>query len=136
MSGGEDFFDTNLIVYLLSSDGAKADCAEDLIARGGVISVQVLNEFVAVATRKLRMPWREIHDVLTQLRSVCEVVPITVETHERALRLAERHGLSVYDALIVSAALLSGCTTLHTEDLQHGLVIDRQLTIRNPFRSP
>lgn len=136
MSGGEDFFDTKLIVYLLSSDEARADRAEDLIARGGVISVQVLNEFVAVATRKLRMPWREIHDVLTQLRSVCEVVPITVETHERALRLAERHGLSVYDALIVSAALLSGCRTLHTEDLQHGLVIDRQLTIRNPFRSP
>lgn len=133
MNGSEDFFDTNVVLYLLSADTAKADRAEELLALGGTISVQVLNEFVAVASRKLRMSLMEIREVLTPIRAVCAVEPITVETHERALRIADRYGMSIYDALIVSAALLAGCETLHSEDMQDGQVIDRKLTIRNPF---
>lgn len=133
MSGGEDFFDTNVLLYLLSADTAKADRAEDLLALGGTISVQVLNEFVAVASRKLRMPLAEVREMLDQVRAVCAVEPMTVETHERALTIAERYGVSIDDALIVAAALLAGCTTLHSEDMQDGQVIDRQLTIRHPF---
>jgi predicted nucleic acid-binding protein len=90
---------------------------------------------VAVASRKLRMSWIEIREVLAQIRAVCAVEPITIETHERALRIAERYGLSIYDALIVSAALLANCKTLHSEDMQDGQVVERQLTIRNPFTS-
>jgi predicted nucleic acid-binding protein len=133
MNGSEDFFDTNVVLYLLSADNAKADRAEELLALGGTISVQVLNEFVAVASRKLRMSLMEIREVLTQIRAVCAVEPMTVETHERALHIADRYGMSIYDALIVSAALLAGCETLHSEDMQDGQVIDRKLTIRNPF---
>lgn len=136
MNGGDHFFDTNVVLYLLSADTAKADRAEDLIALGGAISVQVLNEFVAVASRKLRMPLAEVREVLSQIRAVCKVEPITTETHERALNIAERYGLSIYDALIVAAALLAGCTTLFSEDMQDGQVIDQQLTIRNPFGAP
>ena len=135
MSGGEDFFDTNVVLYLLSADTAKADRAEELLAIGGTISVQVLNEFSAVASRKLRMSWIEIREVLSQIRAVCAVEPITFETHERALRIAERYGLSIYDALIVSAALVANCKTLHSEDMQDGQVVERQLTIRNQFVS-
>lgn len=135
MNGGETFFDTNVVLYLLSADAAKADRAEDLLAHGGTISVQVLNEFVAVASRKLRMPLTEVREILDQIRAVCAVEPMTIETHERALNIAERYGLSIYDALIVAAALLAGCTTLFSEDMQHGQVIDRQLTIRNSFES-
>lgn len=133
MNGREDFFDTNVVLYLLSADTAKADRAEELLALGGTISVQVLNEFVAVASRKLRMSLIEIREVLTPIRAVCAVEPITVETHERALHIADRYGMSIYDALNVSAALLAGCETLHSEDMQDGQVIDRKLTIRNPF---
>lgn len=133
MSGGEDFFDTNVVLYLLSADTTKADRAEELLAIGGTINVQVLNEFVSVASRKLRMSWIEIREVLAQVRAVCAVEPMTIETHERALRIAERYGMSIYDALIVSAALLANCKTLHSEDMQDGQVIERQLTIRNPF---
>jgi predicted nucleic acid-binding protein len=135
MSGGEDFFDTNVVLYLLSADTAKADRAEELLAIGGTISVQVLNEFAAVASRKRRMSWIEIREVLAQIRAVCAVEPMTIDTHERSLRIAERYGLSIYDALIVSAALLANCKTLHSEDMQDGQVIERQLTIRNPFTS-
>jgi len=133
MSAGEDFFDTNVVLYLLSADADKADRAEELLAIGGTISVQVLNEFVAVASRKLHMSWIEIREVLAQVRAVCAVEPITVETHERALRVAERYGLSIYDALMVSAALIADCKTLYSEDMQDAQVIERQLTIRNPF---
>ena len=136
MSAGDDFFDTNVVLCLLSADAAKADRAEELIALGGTISIQVLNEFAAVASRKLGMPLGEVREVLVQIRAVCAVEPITIETYERALHIAERYGLSIYDALIVSAALLSGCRTLHTEDMQDGQVIEGQLTIRNPFRTP
>ena len=127
------FFDTNVVLYLMSADTAKADVAENLLSAGGAISVQVLNEFAAVARRKLAMSWPEIREVLTQVRMVCAVLPITAETHDRALLVAERHGLSFYDACIVAAALLAGCTTLYSEDMQHGQLIDRQLTILNPF---
>ncbi len=134
MSGAEAFFDTNVVLYLLSADDAKADRAEELLAIGGIISVQVLNEFTAVASRKLRMSWPEIREVLAQVRAVCNVEPMSVDTHDRAAQLAERYGLSIYDALIVAAALLAGCSTLYSEDMQNGQVIERQLTIRNPFQ--
>jgi len=127
------FFDTNVVLYLLSADPAKAERAEELIAEGGLISVQVLNEVTAVTRRKLGMSWREIRDVLAQLRAACAVAPLTVETHERGLLVAERFRLSVYDGMIVAAALLAGCSILYTEARQDGQVIDGQLTLRNPF---
>ena len=127
------FFDTNVVLYLLSADPAKAERAEELVAEGGLISVQVLNEVTAVTRRKLGMSWREVRDVLAQLRAACAVAPLTVETHERGLLVAERFRLSVYDGMIVAAALLAGCSILYTEARQDGQVIDGQLTLRNPF---
>ena len=135
MREADCFFDTNVILYLLSVDAAKADRAEELLAIGGAISVQVLNEFTSVASKKLRMSWSEIAEILAQVRAVCPVVDMTVATHDRAVAVVERYGLSFYDALIVAAALIAGCSTLYSEDMQHGQVIERQLTIRNPFLS-
>ena len=134
MPDAKGFFDTNVLLYLLSSDAAKADAAEELLAAGGFISVQVLNEFASVASRKLGMSWSEIKDALDSIRAVCEVLPMSVTIHHRALEIAERYGLSIYDAMIVASALVAGCETLHSEDLQDGQVIEN-LTIRNPFRS-
>lgn len=128
------FFDTNVLLYLLSADAAKADRAEELLAAGGVVSVQVLNEFVSVAGRKLAMTWPEIRDCLGPLRASLRVEPLTVETHDGALALAERYGVAFYDALILSAARLAGCRTLYSEDLQDGQAFEGPLTVRNPFR--
>jgi predicted nucleic acid-binding protein len=129
------FFDTNVLLYLLSGDAAKADRAEELVAQGGTIGVQVLNEFASVASRKLGMSHAEIRDVLESIRAICAVAPLTLEIHDRALGQAERYGFSIYDALIVAAALEADCGTLYTEDLQDGQVIDGSLTISNPFRA-
>ncbi len=127
------FFDTNVIVYLLSGDAAKADRAEELLAGGGHISVQVLNEFAAVARRKLGLTWAETKDILAQVRAVCRVESVTLDMHDRAIRISERFGYSIYDSLIIAAAIVAGCDALYTEDMQDGQVIDQQLTIKNPF---
>ena len=134
MSDVEPFFDTNVLLYLLSADTLKADRAESLLAAGGTVSVQVLNEFAAVALRKMAMTVTELREILEPVRSVCRVEPVTEGTHDRALALAERYGFSFYDALLIAAALRAGCERLYSEDLQHGQVIDRQLRILNPFR--
>ncbi len=127
------FLDTNILLYLLSADSIKAEKAEDVVAGGGIISVQVLNEFASVASRKLQMPFEEIQEILSQIRTICAVEPITVDTHDRGMQLAAQYSLSIYDAMIVAAALLTDCTTLYSEDMHDGKVIDQQLTIRNPF---
>lgn len=128
------FFDTNVLLSLLSGDEAKSDRAEHLIGQGGVISVQVLNEFAAVASRKLALTWPDIREILSAVRSVCRIEAITVETHDRGVAVADRYGFTMYDSLIVSAALLAGCTVLYTEDIQDGQIIDG-ITVRNPFMS-
>jgi predicted nucleic acid-binding protein len=132
MSAADVFFDTSVLLYLLSADQPKADRTEALVAEGGTISVQVLNEFASVALRKLAMALPDVRDVLGTIRAVCTVRPVDVETHELGLDIVERYRLSLYDGLIVAAATRAGCTTLYAEDLQHGQSIGR-LTIRNPF---
>ena len=127
------FFDTNVLVYLASDDSAKADRAESALAVGGAISVQVLNELTNVARRKMRMSWAETHGFLATLRGLLTVHPVTVEVHDSGLRLAERYGLSTYDAMIVASAVHAGCDRLWSEDLQHGMVLDGGLRVINPF---
>jgi predicted nucleic acid-binding protein len=133
MSG--NFFDSDILVYLASGDRAKAGTAEATIARGGVISVQVLNEVANVARRKMQMSWPETRAFLALLRGLLDVRPLTLETHESGLRLAERYRLSIFDAMIAAAALEAGCGTLWSEDMQHGLSLEEGLRIVNPFRT-
>ncbi|MCF7983599.1 MAG: PIN domain-containing protein [Thiohalocapsa sp.] len=133
MSGTEAFFDTDVLLYLLSGDAAKADRAEALLAEGGAISVQVLNEFAAVASRKLGLTWPEIRELLDTARALCRVEPLTVATHARGLAICERYGFSLYDSMIVAAALLADCSVLWTEDLQDGQRIEDRLLVKNSF---
>lgn len=129
------FFDTNVLLYVVSGDALKADRAEKLVAEGGTISVQVLNEFANVARRKLGLPWTETRTLLATMRGLLRTVDLTVETHELGLNLAERHSLSIYDAMIAAAALNADCDTLWSEDMHDGLKITGGLRVANPFRS-
>ena len=128
------FFDSNVVLYLFGSESDKAARSEQLLADGGVVSVQVLNEFSNVALRKMRKPWAQAREMLDGIRANCSVVPVTIETHERGLVIAERYQLQVHDGMIVAAAQLAGCTVLYSENMHDGLVIER-LTIRNPYRN-
>lgn len=127
------FLDSNIILYLLSADVVKADKAEAIVVGGGVISVQVLNEVTSVCRRKLKMPWGDIEAVLAAVKSACKVVPLTIVTHETAVKIAQRYDISFYDANICAAAILSGAKILVSEDMQDGMSIDG-LIIQNPFR--
>jgi predicted nucleic acid-binding protein len=135
MGGERPFFDTNILIYAFAQDDPRAAIARDLLAEGGAVSVQVLNEFVSVARGKMAMPWDEVEDALSAIRALCSPpVPLSIETHGRAVRIARQYGYHIYGSLAIAAALESSCSTLYSEDLHDGQVIDG-LTIRNPFRA-
>lgn len=128
------FLDTNILIYATLQPDPRSEAARGLLAQRGVISVQVLNEFASVAHRKLRRPWTDITQALAAIRVLFpQPRPITVDTHEAAVAIAERSGYQLYDALIIASALEAGCVTLFSEDLQDGQVIEGRLTITNPF---
>ena len=127
-----EFADTNIVLCLLD-DGPKADRAEAILGQGPRISVQVLNEALVNCRRKAGLSWDETGAFLAGIQALCPVEDLTLRTHEVGRALAERYRLSVYDAMIVAAALIAECTTLWSEDMQHGLVVENRLRIINPF---
>jgi predicted nucleic acid-binding protein len=127
------FADSNVPLYLLSMDTRKAAAAQTLLRAHCFISVQVLNEMCNIMRRKHQYSWAQIERFLDVIRAQCPIEPLTEATHDTARQLAERYQLSFYDALIAAAALLAGCDTLHSEDMQHGLLLEGRLRIVNPF---
>jgi predicted nucleic acid-binding protein len=129
------FFDTNILIYAVAQDDPRTARAEELLAAGGVIGVQILNEFVSVARRRLKMSWDEVTEAVEAILVLCpSPVPVTLATHAQGRKIAEGYGFSIYDALVVAAAMQAGCGTLYSEDFQDGQVIDGKLRISNPFR--
>jgi predicted nucleic acid-binding protein len=127
------FFDTNVLLYAFRELDPRNQTARKLLGDGGVTGVQVLNEFVAIVRRKLGFSWKEVLESLAAIRTLCpSVTPLTLEIQERALRIAQRYGYHIFDALVIAAALDAGSSTLYTEDMQDGQRIET-LTIRNPF---
>ena len=127
------FFDTNVLIYAFASGDARAAVAEFLLAQGGTVGVQNLNEFVSVARRKLKMSWLEVRHALEAIQTLCpSPVPITVAVHDAAIELAARYHFQIYDALVIAAASSVSCSILYSEDLQAGQTVNG-VTVRNPF---
>ena len=132
----DSFFDTNVLIYAFAADDARNATAKAVVTKGGVISVQVANEFVDVSRRRWGWTWEDVADALDSLRGLLGApFPLTDDTHRLALAMSRRHGFRIYDSLIVAAAHAAGCSRLYTEDLQHGRVIDG-VRIENPFLQP
>jgi predicted nucleic acid-binding protein len=126
------FLDTNILIYAFAVGDPRRDRATTLIAAGGMISVQVLNEFVNVS-RKLRYDWPEIEKLRAILFMLLEPpIPLSLGHHDAAVNLSRRYKFSIYDSLIIAAALAAGSPILYSEDMQHGQAI-QGVTIRNPF---
>ncbi len=131
-NGKKPFFDTNILVYAHSDDPRK-HIAERLIESGGIIGVQQLNEFASVARRKLRRSWMEIIQAVKDIQLLCpDPVPTTLTLQDSALQLCQRYEYTVYDSLVIAAALQASCDILYTKDMCDGQRIEA-LTIRNPF---
>lgn len=135
---GKGFVDTNVIVYAFGSKmetgpDPRIQIAQQIMIDGAAISVQVLNEFVDVCRRKVKLKWDQIEAALEIVKELCgPPVAITAELHESALRISKHHGFRIYDSLIVAAAADAGCSKIFSEDLQHGQIIEG-LRIENPF---
>ena len=127
-----EFADTNVVLYLLD-DGPKAERAEEILGQGPRISVQVLNEAMVNCRRKAGLSWEDTRAFLEGIKSLCPVEDLTIQTHQVGRALAAKYQLSVYDSMIVSAALIAGCTTLWTEDMHDGLLVEDRLRVVNPF---
>jgi predicted nucleic acid-binding protein len=126
------FLDTNILIYAQQA-GAKGEAARRLLAEGGTISVQVLNEFASVATRKHGRSWQEVAQAVEDILALVEPpVPLTLALHQAARALAAADRVNFYDALIVCAAQQAGCERLYSEDLQAGRRFGR-LRVVNPF---
>ena len=136
---GREFLDTNVLIYAHDArDERKRARARELIRRllrerRGVLSLQVLQEFFAAATRKLGMTSEDARSRILEY-SRFDVVTLGAADLIAAIDLHRLHRLSIWDALVVRAALNGACTTLNTEDMQSGYVVD-SLTLRNPFQS-
>ena len=131
---GRVFFDTNILVYVVGQKDSRTDAAEALVAGGGIISVQVLNELASVSRKKLGLSWKEIDEAVSAIRVLCpSPLPLTIDTHDVGRRIAAKYGYSMYDGLIAASALEADCDTLYSEDFQDGQVLERRLTVRNPF---
>ena len=119
--------------FNLPSPALSARGAQVILGQGPRISVQVLNESLVNCRRKAGLGWEEAAAFLEGVRALCPVEDLTVQTHDVGRALAERYGFSIYDAMIVASALVAGCTTLWSEDMQDGLLVEGQLRIVNPF---
>lgn len=125
------FLDTNILGYLLDS-GKKEKIARRLAGKRPHISVQVLNEFVAVC-RKVGKDRETAYALADAIANASTVHDITLATYRLAQALATRYQLSHWDGLIVAAATLAQCETLYSEGLQHGQVIGT-VKVLNPFK--
>lgn len=126
------FLDTNILVYAFSRNTPKAEIAERCLRKSSVVSVQVLNEFVDVGRRKYRNLWSELQASLDSVHAVCEVVPVTLEMHSAAIKIAAVSQLRIYDACIFAAAQTAGCEEILSEDLNAGQRFGTVM-VRNPF---
>lgn len=145
-------FDTNIFIYSLAGGqveqagtpkeialakekNEKAALALPIVLEPSVISVQLLNEFANVARKKLKLEFAIFRPMLDYLASIHTVVSLDLPTVTLALEVAEHTQYSIYDSNMVAVALMAGCKTLYTEDMDHGRVVFDTLTIINPFKA-
>jgi predicted nucleic acid-binding protein len=134
MNAKKIFFDTNTLLYLLSSDSKKADWVSSNLQQSNVISVQVLNEFTSASLRKIKISHAELDEFLDLFKSIFSVMKLDMETFNTGLMISRQYGYQHYDSMIIAAALEAGCERLYSEDMQHRQIINKKLQIVNPFK--
>ena len=134
MNAKKIFFDTNTLLYLLSSDSKKADWVSSNLQQSNIISVQVLNEFTSASLRKIKISHAELDEFLDLFMSTFNVIKLDMATFNTGLMISRQYGYQHYDSMIIAAALEAGCERLYSEDMQHRQIINKKLQIVNPFK--
>lgn len=131
----KSFLDTNVLIYCYSVSEPEKQMKAQTVANlpDIIISTQVLKELSSILRRKYRLDWSNIRAAIEETQTNFEVYVNTIDSIKAACDIAKQYQFSFYDSLIVAAALDSGCTTLFSEDLQHGQVINEMLVVKNPF---
>jgi predicted nucleic acid-binding protein len=127
------FADTNVAIYAVDADVDKREKSLAVLAARPVISTQVVNEYLNVLLTKRKLGRADANELARALMATCDVAAVTPDTTELAMNIGERHQINHWDSLIVAAALVTGCSTLYSEDLQDGQIFEGRLTVRNPF---
>jgi len=135
------FLDTNILIYMFAApenkeDARKSENIRALLAghETPVVSIQILNETANVFLQKKLISGNEIVKIIKEIIRLAEVVCLNENHVLKALELNAKYKISFYDALVVSAALTAKCTILFTEDMHHGLLIEKVLKVINPFK--
>ena len=133
---GKVFVDTNILVYAhTSSEKGKRDKIFEILDNAHIVmSTQVVKEFINVMVRKFQQPIRDVKLQIDKILGIASVVNEDMELIDRAIEINQAYKYRFYDCLILAAAHRAGCRTLLSEDMQHGQVIEKTLTIINPFR--
>ena len=132
------FIDTNIWLYALiqNDDPAKSAIARTLVqTTHPIVSTQVINEVCVNLLRQLHLPEKQIRQVIASFYEKYPVIALDLSILLSASRLRQRYSLSFWDSMIVASALSSGVGILYSEDMQHGLVVNDQIQILNPFGS-
>lgn len=132
------FVDTNVWLYAFIESGApeKSGTARRLIQTSDpTVSTQVINEVCVNLLRRANFSEEQIAQLIEAFYEKCQVVELTKTVLLMASRLRQRYPMSFWDSLIVAAALEAGVPVLYSEDMQHGLIVEGQLQIQNPFVS-
>jgi predicted nucleic acid-binding protein len=132
------FIDSNIWLYAFisrSSEELKQAKATELVEKAVryVVSEQVIAEVSVNLLRKAKIEDNHLMRVVESFYGRCEVVASNLDLHQTAHRLRGKYSVSYWDSLIVAAALTADCTTLFTEDMQHGLLVEGKLTVQNPL---
>ncbi|MEQ8171618.1 MAG: PIN domain-containing protein [Candidatus Eremiobacterota bacterium] len=129
------FLDTNILIYAysISELNKKNKSIELLNHKNIILSTQVINEFVWIMSRKYNVDLIKLDMIVKTLFDTYRIVLIDKQVIELAIKLSIKYNFSYWDGLILSASLVNECNIIYTEDLQHGQIIDKNLTILNPF---
>jgi predicted nucleic acid-binding protein len=133
---GRAFIDTNILVYIYSTEKEKQNTILTLFENLDeiVISQQVIMEFCNVLTKKFKYPFKHIESAILDFERNFEIVELNINLIKEALKISEKYKFSYYDSLIIISALKNNCNILYSEDLQHNQLINRVLKIINPFK--
>jgi len=135
------FLDTNILVYMFDkSEEQKHELIKKLITdqlpvSRFFLSIQVINEFINVTSKKIAnpIPISKQSEILDLLNELFFIVPLNLSTSYKAIELSGKYKLSFWDSLIISSALENNCSIIYSEDMQEGLIIEDKLTLKNPL---